>query len=792
MKFHTPLFLLLVGFVAAYSQDEPKLNLIYTVKNQEYAIHGFENQTPYYIKDGKKVFPEAPGSWQVEGDLENLRRYAYLPNFVTLEKLRRTFKDGHDPEGLYREVWDSFEKIPVQQDHLVPSMPFWNINNLAELVVVNAWIHPDKSMALVLSINPAELLQMRMDNVRGRLVRGIRKEGYPAIWLLNPETMAVYKPATDHLHGKTLLNWLAKAGTLEEFESTWKSEGDTKLFSDGEYNPLHFLALYNRKGFLNQIPELEELVDEKDEIGNTMGHYAAGIGNLAILKELQKPERTLNTANDNGLYPTHIAVETGHSHLSRWLISEMGQKNKMSSQNISPIAAALNARRYDIVEYLVPLKPNRLRAEKTSLNALFIVLCKFGWSSMVEYLLSYYPRTLKVTEDFDPVKNAILSGNPEVLKLILEKTKEFSSGDAEAGYLHLAAAENSPEMIELLLARGLEVDGTFSQNLTALHLAVTTGNLEATLKLLEKGANPEITPEGGVSAIWAATYLGNREEIQALIEAGASCELNPDFANTMVEYATLYDIPEVVLIAMEKCLTPDYELYEEFPGIFVADYFGSTGVKKILAEHGQSLKSIKVPTIVASGDLDSKLKFTRQPRLNYPQDLMKKYGDLKTRITAICNKDGNLILPKFDPALPSDLTRHLREVLKQWAIEPPTVNGELVNLKIVFPLELKREIQKAKIYEISTLDVGPKPIKQVAPIYPRALRNQRVQTTITLAFIVHENGRVIDVQVIQGSSPAFAESAIKAVKQWVFKPGIKDGKAVKTRVQLPLSFSLRP
>jgi len=54
-----------------------------------------------------------------------------------------------------------------------------------------------------------------------------------------------------------------------------------------------------------------------------------------------------------------------------------------------------------------------------------------------------------------------------------------------------------------------------------------------------------------------------------------------------------------------------------------------------------------------------------------------------------------------------------REILQFWQIIPPTVDGQLANTMIRFPLSLKEEVKRAEIYDISNVDVAPKPIKQV-------------------------------------------------------------------------------
>jgi protein TonB len=56
---------------------------------------------------------------------------------------------------------------------------------------------------------------------------------------------------------------------------------------------------------------------------------------------------------------------------------------------------------------------------------------------------------------------------------------------------------------------------------------------------------------------------------------------------------------------------------------------------------------------------------------------------------------------------------------------------------------------------------------------------------------VQPDGTVGDVRVTKALNPGLDQEAIKAVKQWRFKPGHKDGKAVPVRVTLEMTFTLR-
>ena len=792
-KFFLFIFWFLCSGVGLLAEEPGKLTLIYRVDKENFEISGFDKSNPYFLKDGEKVFPESGGSWYVEGDFENLKRYAFLPDQFALDLLPQSFRERKHIK-LY---WLFLKRNTIPLKPKPNSYLYWDESKLDNFIAVGAWIGSEYSRAKIAYIEKDSLKDFSTSTVGRQLVGEANKRGHPAFWLLDPVTLQVKVPQTDAHNQKARLNWLMKAGLDQEVIEEWNSNSSSVEYRNGEVNPLHLMALYGRDTLLSSMPGLENLsrLSDHDTSRNNLGHYAAGVGNLSFLKLLQQPKRAVSSPNMDGYYPVHLAIQFGHLELTRWLVETFDLKNiRRNGKLDAPILMAMNSRRHEIFDYLVKLKPRRVSIEETSLSSFFSGLCLFGRTSMVRYYLqNYKPELVDDSGRFNAIASAIRSGNPEVLSLVLDEVRElgFNKPETKMTYLHLAALHNEAEMIPLLIAKGIPVDSVTKNGVSPLYLAVTLGGLEATLKLIEYGANPDLAPKNGVSAIWAATYLGNRDEIQALIESGASCELNPDFANTMVEYATLYDVAEVVQIALDQCLAPDYQLYEDFSGIYVADYFGSDGVRRLLEAHGQRLDETAKPKLISPGNLDSPIRFLEQPKPNYPEDMVEKYGTLETKVWAIFNKEGKLILPKFEPALPPDLTKHIREVFKQWRIVPPLSGGQPANLLARFPFKLEKVVKKAEIFEISALNVPPKPIKKVDPVYPPELKRQGVESEVLLVFVVLEDGSVDDVRVRRMGSPAFAQAAAEAVKQWRFEPGMKDGRPVRTRVRLPMSFGLR-
>lgn len=78
-----------------------------------------------------------------------------------------------------------------------------------------------------------------------------------------------------------------------------------------------------------------------------------------------------------------------------------------------------------------------------------------------------------------------------------------------------------------------------------------------------------------------------------------------------------------------------------------------------------------------------------------------------------------------------------------------------------------------------------------APRIPREMVEKLSDPRVMLLFIVNLEGRVEGVRLLHSAEPRFDGLIIEAVKQWRFRPAMKDGARVRQWVQLPVRVVLR-
>jgi protein TonB len=83
----------------------------------------------------------------------------------------------------------------------------------------------------------------------------------------------------------------------------------------------------------------------------------------------------------------------------------------------------------------------------------------------------------------------------------------------------------------------------------------------------------------------------------------------------------------------------------------------------------------------------------------------------------------------------------------------------------------------------------PKNLKRVSPEYPDIAKQARVQGVVILECTISPQGRVTDVKVLRGL-PLLNDSAMAAVRQWVYTPTLLNGVPVPVIMTVTVNFTL--
>lgn len=124
------------------------------------------------------------------------------------------------------------------------------------------------------------------------------------------------------------------------------------------------------------------------------------------------------------------------------------------------------------------------------------------------------------------------------------------------------------------------------------------------------------------------------------------------------------------------------------------------------------------------------------------------------------------------------------------ALEPGT-GGALSGDFALPSFDAKKTNLGMDIFDINDLEKKPQPRRQLPPRYPAKAKANGIEGFVLAEFIVDQNGDVESVVVKDSSHSFFEPPTVDAIRNWVFTPGEKDGRKVRTRVRVKIPYTLQ-
>lgn len=149
---------------------------------------------------------------------------------------------------------------------------------------------------------------------------------------------------------------------------------------------------------------------------------------------------------------------------------------------------------------------------------------------------------------------------------------------------------------------------------------------------------------------------------------------------------------------------------------------------------------------------------------------------------------------------PEEFHQAAIDAISQYRFKPGTLNGKVVPVRmpqsIIFRLPKQQtqppasgDADSSKVLEFYMVEVRPKVLRPVKPVYPEEALRDSLEGKVFLKFIVNVDGSVSDVRVLRGPE-VFHQAAIGAVSQVRYKPAEHNGKPVAVWMTQPVSFRL--
>ena len=265
------------------------------------------------------------------------------------------------------------------------------------------------------------------------------------------------------------------------------------------YTPLHFAVIEGNQNVVKLFLEKNALVNTQNADGNLPLHTAVSKGFFDITKLLVKMGSIVNLQNKEGRTPLFLGVANKHEQLIKLLIQNEADVTIVYKENPAERFYLVRGKdRGRAAWHYVLVKKHLLglflkRTNGGSLDvADFGVLLDSGWGK-------------------DPPEGT----GDKILKECDFLFKEIPG----VTVLHIVSEKNNePEIIDLLVKSGANVNAQDAEGFTPLHMAAIHGNVKIVKKLVDLEADVNIVTANGKTAAELA-HLNEELEIEECLES---------------------------------------------------------------------------------------------------------------------------------------------------------------------------------------------------------------------------------------------------------------------------------
>lgn len=226
-------------------------------------------------------------------------------------------------------------------------------------------------------------------------------------------------------------------------------------------------------------------------------HAACWKGHIAIVEELLKYLKEVDTQNNKHSTPLSLASASDHVDITRMLIERGANVNYRAKNGFTLLHTACNQGNLEIVKLLVVhnAQVNAIASEKTA-YPIQIAVFK-AYDEIVSFLIRHGSKLC--TEDTSFLTLAVYNKHYKVVEVLLNAGANVHQTDKKYGQqaIHKAGSVSTEEILELLLVHKADVNATDDTGLTPLHLASVYNNYALAKTLLQHGANVETLSEKG-------------------------------------------------------------------------------------------------------------------------------------------------------------------------------------------------------------------------------------------------------------------------------------------------------
>ena len=343
---------------------------------------------------------------------------------------------------------------------------------------------------------------------------------------------SLYRKTVDKVNSLSELHQCKRGNDAEKAVELVLNDGlDINTPALCNRTPLLWASLSSSGEFIETLIDLGADVNaQRTDDKVTPLILSASWNNFMAVYLLLDHEADSNIARADGNSPLHIAVSNGFFHITKLLIKKGSNVNLQNKEGRTPLFLGVKNKQKHLIKLLIENEADvTIGYKENSTDRIYLVRGKdrgrAAWQYVLvkKHLLGLFLKRMNGGSldgaDFGAVLRSGWGKDPPegTIDQILEECdfKEIPG----VTVLHIASKENNePEIIDLLVKSGANVNAQDAEGFTPLHMAAIHGNLKIVKKLVDLEADVNIVTTDGKNAAELA-HLNEELEIEEYLES---------------------------------------------------------------------------------------------------------------------------------------------------------------------------------------------------------------------------------------------------------------------------------
>ena len=343
---------------------------------------------------------------------------------------------------------------------------------------------------------------------------------------LNRETV-------DKVNSLSELHWCKRGNDAEKAVELVLNDGvDINTPALCNRTPLLWASLSSSGEFIETLIDLGANVNaQRTDDKDTPLTLSSGWNKFMAVYLLLDHEADANIASADGNSPLHTAVSKGFFDITKRLVEKGSNVNLQNKEGRTPLFLGVKNKHEQLIKLLIENEADVTIGYKQNSTERFNLVCgknrgRADWYYVLvkKHLLGLFLKRVKGgvinVADFGDILRSGFGEDPPVGttdNILKEYDFQFKEIPGTT-LLHIASEQiNEPEIIDLLVKSGANVNAHDAEGFTPLHMAAIHGNLKIVKKLVDLEADVNIVTTDGKNAAELA-HLNEELEIEEYLK----------------------------------------------------------------------------------------------------------------------------------------------------------------------------------------------------------------------------------------------------------------------------------